>query len=164
MIAQQHIHIRLVHQHQVQAAVAVVVHYLMTIKRHRHLHSSSSVPPGLSEGICDEVKLQDASGYEACAIECVAATCCQPEDGQPSCMSTCGEQCMLYMDCMGLSRVEPPPNFSIDGALSTNEGGMSHATSIPPPTSASDTKLSQSDTLSASYYEGYNANLSHSQG
>lgn len=115
-------------------------------------------PPGLSEGICDEVKLQDASGYEACAIECVAATCCQPEDGQPSCMSTCGEQCMLYMDCMGLSRVEPPPNFSIDGAL-TNEGGISHATSIPPPTSASDTKLSQSDTLSVSYYEGVNVNF-----
>jgi len=109
-----------------------------------------SCPPGLTSGICALDKLQNPEGFNACANSCLAATCCQPEDGQPTCMATCGGQCMLYMDCMNLSKVDAPPNFSIDG---DNTEGSSL------PSGGTDTKLSMSDTLSVDYYEGFNLNF-----
>ena len=112
-------------------------------------------PPGLLPGICALDKIQNPEGFDACAKSCLAATCCQPKDGEPSCMADCGGKCMEYIDCMNLSKVDAPPNFSIDD---NNTEGPSLPDTTSPST-PNDTKLSKSDTLSVDYYEGFNLNF-----
>ena len=105
-------------------------------------------PPGLPAGICAVEKLSDAASLAACADECMEAQCCQAEEGQESCMSTCSKECFSYVDCLNLSGTE--------------------ATSGGDPSSGSSAALSDSlqggDTLSVDYYEGYNLNFLISKG
>ena len=105
-------------------------------------------PPGLPAGICAAEKLSDAASLAACADECMEAQCCQAEEGQESCMSTCSKECFSYVDCLNLSGTE--------------------ATSGGDPSSGSSAALSDSlqggDTLSVDYYEGYNLNFLISKG
>lgn len=115
-----------------------------------------SCPPGLLPGICALDKIQNPEGFDACAKSCLAATCCQPEDGEPSCMADCGGKCMEYIDCMNLSKVDAPLIFSIDD---NNIEGPSLPDTSPPASGGTDTKLSKSDTLSVDYYEGFNLNF-----